>query len=129
MIFKRSQNLFDLRQAWEIYLKLNRRLREQIKCMEKIELGHISQYLAKYRFSKLAVPGTYRDQKVIKILQFIGTVDVFQSKQRPRKISILGSDEKMYRFLFIFLAYIYINILYIILILQLSVFIEDKRRS
>jgi serine/threonine-protein kinase mTOR len=98
MIFKDTHSLFDLRQAWEIYLKLNRKLRDQIKCMEKIELGHISQGLARYRFSKLAVPGTYRDQKVIKILQFIGTVDVFQSKQRPRKISILGSDAKTYSF-------------------------------
>jgi FKBP12-rapamycin complex-associated protein len=92
--FQRSNNLFDLHQAWDIYRKIHARISQQLKSMKKIDLGHISQgLLAKNTFfNRLVVPGTYDERNVITIKRFVNTVEVISSKQRPRKITILGSD-------------------------------------
>lgn len=49
---------------------------------------------------ELAVPGTYRSgEEVIRIASFAPTLTVITSKQRPRKLSIKGSDGKDYQYL------------------------------
>ena len=49
---------------------------------------------------ELAVPGTYKSgEPVVMIASFVPTVNVITSKQRPRKLTIKGSDGKEYRFL------------------------------
>ena len=42
---------------------------------------------------ELAVPGTYRaDREVVAIRAFTPSVKVMNSKQRPRKLALTGSD-------------------------------------
>jgi FKBP12-rapamycin complex-associated protein len=49
---------------------------------------------------KLSVPGTYRpNAAVVSITHFSNTVEVIASKQRPRRMSMRGSDGKTYVFL------------------------------
>ncbi|KAI0741336.1 atypical/PIKK/FRAP protein kinase [Daedaleopsis nitida] len=67
----------DLEKAWEIYYGL-----------------------LKARNLELAVPGTYQSGKpVIKITSFAAKLTVISSKQRPRRLSIKGSDGKDHQFL------------------------------
>jgi len=74
---------------------------------------------------ELAVPGTYKSgEPVVMIASFVPTVNVITSKQRPRKLTIKGSDGKEYRFLlkgmplllllllFIFYYYFYLHIFF-----------------
>ncbi|OHT04748.1 PIKK family atypical protein kinase [Tritrichomonas foetus] len=55
---------------------------------------HISApSLAQLKNSILAVPGTYSiDEQVINIFQFDPTLDIFNSKMRPRLVAVYGSD-------------------------------------
>ncbi len=48
----------------------------------------------------LAVPGSYRaGEEVVRIARFVSFVRVLGSKQRPRRITIVGSDGFDYNFL------------------------------
>jgi phosphatidylinositol kinase/protein kinase (PI-3 family) len=61
----------------------------------------VSPNLLAARDLELAVPGTYeaRTDEVVNIASFAPTLSVFSSKQRPRKLSMLGSNGKEYTFL------------------------------
>lgn len=49
---------------------------------------------------ELGIPGSYRvDGSYVKIEKFIPNVEVMTSKQRPRKITLRGSDGQDYVFL------------------------------
>ena len=56
--------------------------------------------MSKARGLELGVPGSYRvDGSYVKIEKFVPNVQVITSKQRPRKITLRGSDGKDYVFL------------------------------
>ena len=60
------------------------------------ELQYVSPRLLASRDIELAVPGTYRaGQPVVRIAFFVLSLRVIESKQRPRKLSIRGSDGKI----------------------------------
>jgi FKBP12-rapamycin complex-associated protein len=49
---------------------------------------------------ELAVPGTYRSaEPVVRIANFVPTLSVITSKQRPRKLTVRGSDNRDYQYL------------------------------
>ena len=59
----------------------------------------MSPELLKARNLELAVPGTYQSGKpVIKINSFAPKLTVISSKQRPRQLSVKGSDGVDYQF-------------------------------
>jgi len=67
---------------------------------QKLELNQCSPALSQARSLELGVPGSYRvDGSYVKIEKFIPNVQVITSKQRPRKITLRGSDGKDYVFL------------------------------
>lgn len=97
-------NLFLLHQAWDIYHKVYKRISLQLKMLKKIELGHVSPALTRITDLSLAVPGTYLPAQadgigMIHIQKFSNSVDVISSKQRPRTVTMVGSDGNSYRFL------------------------------
>ncbi|XP_059447340.1 serine/threonine-protein kinase TOR isoform X3 [Corylus avellana] len=60
----------------------------------------VSPELIECRNLELAVPGTYRaDSPVVTIASFAPQLGIITSKQRPRKLTILGSDGEDYAFL------------------------------
>lgn len=100
--FKRSGRTTDLHQAWDIYQFLFKRLKMQILNFKKakVELPHVSPGLTNALNLELAVPGTYNGPKnMVRINSFSHSVTVIPSKQRPRRISILGNDGRQYQFL------------------------------
>ncbi len=89
-----------MNKIWDIYYTVFRRINKQLPALTKLELSQCSPALSRAQGLELGVPGTYRvDGSYIKIEKFISNVQVITSKQRPRKITIRGSDGKDYVFL------------------------------
>jgi len=90
----------ELHVAWDIYYSVFRRISRQISKLNLLELHHVSPKLLNVRDFELAVPGTYfADAKVICIGCFARSMAVIASKQRPRKLTIHGSDGSDHTFL------------------------------
>lgn len=108
-----NPNIAALHQAWDIYYSMFKRLDKQIKTFKKFALHHISPELSQSTNLQLAVPGTYHwkamvssksdnsssSKEIISIARFSSQVSVIQSKQRPRRITLIGSNGKNYSFL------------------------------
>jgi FKBP12-rapamycin complex-associated protein len=98
--FKSSGRSVDLHQAWEVYQSVFKKIKANIISLRRLELDHVSPALAHAKSLTLAVPGTYSpSSQDILITSFNASVHVISSKQRPRKITLLGSDGKKYQFL------------------------------
>lgn len=98
--YQDSQDVNDLNQAWDLYYQVFRRISRQLPQMTSLELPYCSPALLGAKNLQLAVPGTYRSgQEVVRIISFDTTFSVISSKQRPRKLDIVGSDGKTYTFL------------------------------
>jgi len=86
--------------AWELYSGVFRRLKKQINNVDALEMQHVSPALLAARNLSLAVPGTYTHRSApVRIAHFSTTVKVITSKQRPRHMTIFGSDGRAYPFL------------------------------
>jgi phosphatidylinositol kinase/protein kinase (PI-3 family) len=84
----------------DIYYTVFRRINKQLPSLTKLELTQCSPALNRARSLELGVPGSYRvDGSYVNIEKFIPNVEVISSKQRPRKITLRGSDGKDYVFL------------------------------
>ncbi|KAJ6948775.1 hypothetical protein NC651_002936 [Populus alba x Populus x berolinensis] len=84
----------ELLEAWDCCMKYKRTVKEA-------ELTQsVSPELVECRNLELAVPGTYRaDLPVVTIASFAPELVVITSKQRPRKLTIHGSDGEDHAFL------------------------------
>ncbi|CBX91149.1 hypothetical protein LEMA_P061830.1 [Plenodomus lingam JN3] len=93
--FRTSQEIGDLNQAWDLYYQVFRKIARQLPSLMTLELQYVSPKLKEAHDLELAVPGTYQVGKpVIRIMSFDPVATVIQSKQRPRKLEMRGSDGK-----------------------------------
>ncbi|CAF0732022.1 unnamed protein product [Adineta steineri] len=99
--FQRTKDQRELHQAWDLYHQVFKRIHAQLPNITSLELDYVSPRLATHcRDLELAVPGTYEPHKPpITIRSVHSRITVITSKQRPRKISITGSDGFEYVFL------------------------------
>jgi len=99
--FNRSRDSREIHQAWDLYHQVFKRIHAQLPNITSLELDHVSPRLGtQCRDLELAVPGTYEPHKPpITIRSVQSHIVVITSKQRPRKISITGSDGSEYVFL------------------------------
>lgn len=89
-----------IHQAWSIYLAVFKRINTNIPQIVALELPSCSPYLSAAKDLSLSVPGTYSvTGPLVKISSFHSTVAIIRSKQRPRKIKILGDDGQVFSFL------------------------------
>uniref|UniRef100_H3G802 Serine/threonine-protein kinase TOR n=1 Tax=Phytophthora ramorum TaxID=164328 RepID=H3G802_PHYRM len=99
-VYERTKSLDDLNQAWDIYYSVFSKIRKQLANLSTLELANVGPKLLSVRNLTLAVPGTYKaGAPIVRIQSFDTKVTVLTSKQRPRKVSINGSDGKAYPFL------------------------------
>lgn len=97
--YRQSGDVGDLNQAWDLYYQVFRRIARQLPQLNNLELAYVSPKLLDAKDLDLAVPGTYISGKpIIRILSFDSTFSVINSKQRPRKLSLNGSDGIAYAF-------------------------------
>lgn len=98
--YRRTQNMQDLNQAWDLYYYVFRRINKQLPQLTTLELQYVSPKLLEAKDLELAVPGTYKTtDSVIRIASFVPTLTVMTSKQRPRRLTIKGDDGKEYQYL------------------------------
>eukprot|EP00755_Sulcionema_specki_P008190 Sspe_Gene.40257::Locus_19427_Transcript_1_1_Confidence_1.000_Length_7027::g.40257::m.40257/K07203/MTOR, FRAP, TOR; serine/threonine-protein kinase mTOR len=98
--WKTTKKQSDMTQAWDIYYNVFRQLQRQLNQMLSIELQNVSKKLYEATDFEVAVPGQYQAAKTpVCIKSFAPTLEVISSKQRPRKLTMIGSDGQPYKFL------------------------------
>jgi FKBP12-rapamycin complex-associated protein len=97
--YKRTQETADLNAAWDLYYQVFRKISRQLPQLTTLELQYVSPKLLAAKDLELAVPGTYHSgREIIKIGSFASTFNVITSKQRPRRLTMKGSDGKDYQY-------------------------------
>ena len=100
MQYKQNKDKNCLNQAWECYFLVFKKINKQLPLMQQIELEQSSPKLFHLRDSKCAVPGTLtNNSSIILIHKLEPLLTVITSKQRPRKLIMIGSDGLEYPFL------------------------------
>jgi FKBP12-rapamycin complex-associated protein len=99
--YRRTGKPSDLNQAWDLYYHVFRRINKQLPQLTNLELQYVSPKLLRAHDLELAVPGTYRSGSapLVRIARFASSLTVINSKQRPRKLLVPGSDGHDYAFL------------------------------
>ena len=70
-----------------------KQLARELQESKTLQLASVSPQLLQARGLELAVPGTYRaDREVVAIASFAPTIKVMASKQRPRRLAVMGSS-------------------------------------
>ena len=99
-----NDNITSFKEAWDIYSSCYDSICTNFKDYEYIDLKNISLELSKFRESLIEIPGIYQngvkvdEGSVVKISSF-SNLEIFNSRQHPRKIAIYGNDGKEYLFL------------------------------
>ena len=131
ILYKKSLEVEYIKEAWEIYHHLYKKLSDHYKTFNIISLEYISPKLYNYEDSNIVLPGTYYmnyKENVIKIkrannnnskkidnninkvninslnsiirIKKIGKqLNLFNTKQHPRQMTMIGTDSKEYKFL------------------------------
>jgi FKBP12-rapamycin complex-associated protein len=90
----------DVQAAWDIYYRVFRALNKALPALMALDLPSASPRLLGAHDLELAVPGTYAPgAPVVRITSVCPHVDVIASKQRPRRVTLSGSDGRVYGFL------------------------------
>lgn len=98
--YKSTSRVGDLSQAWDIYYHIFRKINKMLPQMQSLELQYVSPILLAAHDLQLCVPGTYHaGSPTVRIMSFSPSIDVLSSKQKPRKVTLLGSDGRQYTFL------------------------------
>ena len=86
--------------SWNIYHPIYISMRDVFAEMKTLDLDNVSPLLSNFNQSEICIPGIYRSEyPIIKIAGFKKDLIMLNSKQRPRKIVLFGSDGKEYMFL------------------------------
>ncbi|ELU37824.1 phosphatidylinositol 3-kinase tor2 [Rhizoctonia solani AG-1 IA] len=102
--FRAYGEIGDLNQAWEIYSMVCswlvfKKVEKQLQHLTTLDLQYVSPELLRSRNLDIAVPGTYvSGRPVVTIASFGSTLSVITSKQRPRRLTLKGSDGKDYQY-------------------------------
>jgi len=85
---------------WQLLSRICKRLSKRLLKFEQFPLVDASPKLAQVEKMDLSVPGTYEFGKpIIKCVSVSNTLTILKTKQRPRRISLFGSDGIEYHFL------------------------------
>lgn len=96
---QRPEDLF-LFQAWDYYFAVFKRINAQLPQLTALELQTCSPQLFNAHDLDLGVPGTYTVAgHAVRIKSFGSVVGIIRSKQRPRKLRIVGEDGQTFNFL------------------------------
>ena len=90
----------DVQAAWEIYYRFFRAISKVLPSLMSLDLPSVSPRLLGVHDLELSVPGTYSPgAPTVRIMSVCPFVDVIASKQRPRRVTLSGSDGRVYGFL------------------------------
>jgi len=87
-------------QAWQYYTNVFAKLHSQMPEIKSIDLLDASPQLFSFSCNELSIPGTYNvNFPIIGVSSIDPVLHVFSSKQKPRRITIKGTDGQSYKFL------------------------------
>ncbi|KAK2747845.1 phosphatidylinositol kinase- protein kinase tor1 [Onygenales sp. PD_40] len=99
LLYRESGVVGDLNQAWDLYYTVFRKIARQLPQLSTLDLKYVSPKLKDASDLDLAVPGTYQSGKpIIRIMSFDPVSTVVQTKKRPRKMTLKGSDGSSYMY-------------------------------
>ncbi|KAF2235412.1 phosphatidylinositol 3-kinase tor2 [Viridothelium virens] len=97
--YLKTNDIQELNAAWDLYYQVFRKIARQLPQLMSLELQYVSPRLKAAQDLDLAAPGTYQSGKpVTRIASFDPVCTVIQSKQRPRKLTLKGSDGQTYAY-------------------------------
>ncbi|PGH13669.1 Atypical/PIKK/FRAP protein kinase [Helicocarpus griseus UAMH5409] len=100
LLYRESGVVGDLNQAWDLYYTVFRKIARQLPQLSTLDLKYVSPKLKDAVDLDLAVPGTYMSGRpVIRIMSFDPVSTVVQTKKRPRKMTLKGSDGNSYMYI------------------------------
>ncbi|KAL0251106.1 hypothetical protein GEMRC1_000320 [Eukaryota sp. GEM-RC1] len=89
-----------LSDAMRFFDDLQSRLGEKIKFCTYLELHYACPHLLKSFKVKLPIPGGYAvNKKAVNIFKFLPRLSIYPSKQRPRRLHVIGDDGHKYDYL------------------------------
>ncbi|KAF1814810.1 TOR1 phosphatidylinositol 3-kinase [Eremomyces bilateralis CBS 781.70] len=98
--FKQTREEGDINQAWDLYYQVFRKIARQLPTLLTLEMQYVSPKLRDAKDLDVAIPGTYYPRKpVVRIASFDSISHVIQSKQRPRRLILRGSDGNNYQYI------------------------------
>ncbi|KAF3491110.1 phosphatidylinositol 3-kinase tor2 [Arthroderma uncinatum] len=98
-LYRETGEMGDLNQAWDLYYNVFRKISRQVTQIKSLDLKYISPKLKDVVDLDLAIPGTYQSGRpVIRIQSFDSVAVVVQTKKKPRKMIIRGSDGSSYMY-------------------------------
>lgn len=96
--YQKTGEEFAYNQAWNNYVTVFKDIRVLLNELFSLNLQDMSPLLFNLNKTDLLVPG-YNYKKPVTINRFSPSILVIHSKQRPRKLTILGNDGNEYTFL------------------------------
>lgn len=99
MLYRQTQEIGDLNQAWDLYYTVFRKISRQLPQLSILDLKYVSPRLKDCSDLGLAVPGTYQSGRpVICIMSFDPILHVLQTKKRPRRMTLKGNNGSSYMY-------------------------------
>ncbi|KAI2189712.1 phosphatidylinositol kinase- protein kinase tor1 [Ophidiomyces ophidiicola] len=99
LLYRESQEIGDLNQAWDLYYTVFKKIDRQVRQMKTLDLKYVSPKLKDAVDLNLAMPGTYQSGRpVIRILTFDPVLIAVITKKKPRKMIVKGSDGNSYMY-------------------------------
>ncbi|KAI8458016.1 atypical/PIKK/FRAP protein kinase [Phakopsora pachyrhizi] len=95
--YRERGDVSDLNQAWDLYYQVFRSIAKSLTLTHMLDMQTVSPPLLEARDLEIAVPGN--GKPVITISHIAPICKIMGSKQRPRELSIIGSEGRCYRFL------------------------------
>eukprot|EP01062_Namystynia_karyoxenos_P044600 TRINITY_DN3289_c0_g1_i5.p1 TRINITY_DN3289_c0_g1~~TRINITY_DN3289_c0_g1_i5.p1 ORF type:complete len:2967 (+),score=969.15 TRINITY_DN3289_c0_g1_i5:556-8901(+) len=85
--------------ARRILLEISMDIERRLGNFTSLQLGECAPQLLAARSLAVCVPGAEREEDKVQIARFASQMTVLRSKQRPRKVSVHGTDGRLYVFL------------------------------
>jgi FKBP12-rapamycin complex-associated protein len=99
MLYRQTQEIGDLNQAWDLYYTVFRKISRQLPQLSILDLKYVSPRLKDCSDLGLAVPGTYQSGRpIICIMSFDPILHVLQTKKRPRRMTLKGNNGCSYMY-------------------------------
>ncbi|KAH3038047.1 hypothetical protein KXW01_003998 [Aspergillus fumigatus] len=99
MLYRETEEIGDLNQAWDLYYTVFRKISRQLPQLSTLDLKYVSPRLKDCHDLALAVPGTYQSGRpIIRIISFDPILHVLQTKKRPRRMTLKGSNGSSYMY-------------------------------
>ena len=93
-----TKEIIYIKQSWEIYHTIYRKIKENFQTFQSLYLKSISPKLYNFKESKITIPSINKNSNIF-ISHINPNLEVLKTKQHPRKILMYGTDEKEYIFL------------------------------